>query len=775
MPNKDKKDKVYLEVAKLILITSKKIALYSKKHPIVKESLNQLYQHLTILLKENSQVTIFVGGEELILNDISLSSTLAGSKELVDKMRELEIDSISFKQGMELSELADLLSLLSIGKKLDKNEEKLKTTFLSNGFSHIKANVVHYEKVEEGQKVTSSVTKDAEAFLEKKEKIKKDVPHEGELAILEQYLQGQVTGEILERHKEDVISKLLSEPSQLANIVVQAAVACGSLAKVLAKLRECIIDEFSDELIKKKRKPDRILASLERAIVKSIDTDSSASQIKKEIDNLHEIISGFDDNLKIHMLAKIYEVTKPNLNKFLQRSKRLIIDSKELNRVSPDLKAALIEKGAKEADSDVLLARLEDAIESRKKISIAKREYEELKNKAKLFDKTLLDEIAKATQDLKRKNKRLAGEKERVDTVIRNLADGMIVVDKQGKVMMINPAAEQLLGIDKKEKIGKFLQEGLGSHQLVALAKGNLADEAEAVSKEIELSSNDEQTKRILRASTAVVENENGNTVGMVMMLSDITRQKQVDKMKSDFVAHVSHELRTPIIATKKSLSLLISKACGDINEDQNKFLNIANSNLSRLSRLIDDILDFSKLEAGKISINPATFNLITLIQEVMQSLDTWVKDKQIGIDLSLGGKEIDVEADRDKINQVLTNLIGNALKFIAEKGKIIISCKNITAGSGGNSFEAVEVGITDNGIGIEEKDCQRIFDKFEQVSLISPAGVGGTGLGLHICKQIVELHKGKIWVKSEIGKGSTFSFTLPKKFSTQEKKEVKD
>jgi PAS domain S-box-containing protein len=755
------KNSLELEAIKHIVLTSRKISLYSKNHPIVTQSLTTVFAHLQQLLSSSKKVTLSLRGDDLCLNETTFSRKEVGAQELIVTLKHLQIESVTFSAGLEAAELENFMELLSAGKKLDEKQQKLKDDFLIHGFAHIKANVIHYEKVEEGQKVVSEALKDAEVFIADKEKPESSLKVNA-LEVLSNFLSGKTDVQTFQHYQKDILDKLIEDPAALAQIIIEAALACGSLTQVFEKLRQCIIEPLADELYSKKRKPDRIIALLERHISAAIDEEQLSGQLKVQKQDVADIFAQFHDELKVLMLLKLFEATKPDYNKFCQRAGKILSNPEELRKLAPLLKQRILNQAMKEQESEEFLAELETSLATSQKVSITKQEYERLKNKAQLFDKTLVEQINQATQELAKKNRRLTDEKERVDNVIRNLADGLIVVDKQGKVVMINPAAEALLGIEKSQKVGRPLTEDLKAHQLIALTKGNLADETDQVSKEIELKSADDKTQRVLRASTAVVENENGNTVGMMMVLSDITRQKQVEKMKTDFVSQMSHELRTPIIAAQKAISLLATQTAGAVNEDQNKFLEIADSNLSRLSRLLNDILDFSKIEAGKITLKPALFNVAELIKEVNQSLASWAQDKKIELIAQVSDEHIELEADRGWISQILINLISNALKFTPEGGKIIVSCQAIQE----EQKPCVNFSVTDNGIGIEEKDRERIFNKFEQVSLAVPAGVGGTGLGLAIAREIVQLHKGRIWVDSEIGKGSTFSFVIGQKFS---------
>lgn len=365
----------------------------------------------------------------------------------------------------------------------------------------------------------------------------------------------------------------------------------------------------------------------------------------------------------------------------------------------------------------------------------------------------ILDGKSKSEEIAWKKYKKVVGDKKRTETVIHSIAEGVIVVDAKGKVLMINPAAERLLDIRSTEKVGKSILDNLKKEHMVSLSK-----ESELASREIEVVSRDEDTKKVLRASSAVVENEFGETVGMVSVLSDITKQKKLDSLKADFIANVSHELRTPIIAVEKSISLVLNGTAGQISEAQEKLLSIAVRNLKRLTLIINDLLDLSKIEAAKMKIVGEMASIGRVINESVDSLASWIKTKSIKAEIDIEEGLPDVYIDRNKMIQILNNLIGNAIKFTPVEGLIIVRA---SLNSDGNN---IEVSVKDNGIGIAEEDLLKIFDKFYQSGDRVPTDISGTGIGLSIAKEMVALHGGKIWIKSEKGNGAEFIFTLPLK-----------
>ncbi len=230
---------------------------------------------------------------------------------------------------------------------------------------------------------------------------------------------------------------------------------------------------------------------------------------------------------------------------------------------------------------------------------------------------------------------------------------------------------------------------------------------------------------------------------------------KETVEIKSEFISMVSHELRTPLTAIKEGIAIVLDEAAGEINDDQKELLDIAKRNVDRLARLINDVLDFQKLSAGKMRFDMQEKDINEIVKEVHKTMVCLAKEK--GLDFSFKAEESlpKVSFDSDKITQVLTNLVNNAIKF-TEKGSI-----NISTNDGENK---ILVSVSDTGCGIEQEDLPKVFRQFEQLAKGGARKTGGTGLGLAISKEIIEQHRGKIWTESEIDKGTTFHFVLPVK-----------
>lgn len=390
--------------------------------------------------------------------------------------------------------------------------------------------------------------------------------------------------------------------------------------------------------------------------------------------------------------------------------------------------------------------------EADKRVGEVKTELREAYEKTLQQAREQVKIVNQKYEDLNKNYKKLNIEKKQTETVVHAMAEGLIVVNQKGEILLMNPAAEKLLGVKKEDEIGKSILAEQKEERLITLMKGITGSEE----KEIVLESQNDQTKKILRASNAIIESESGQTIGMVSVLSDVTREKELEDLKNKFVSSVSHELRTPLYTIQEAINLLLDKSLGSVTSGQERLLSLAAKEIERLSRLINDILDISKIEAGEFRLQLSLFCVNDWIQQVMDTFNYWAKSKQIILGAELPPEPLTLTADRDRMTQVLTNLIGNAMKFTPAGGKITVEAKTKKENSA-NAW--IEIGVRDTGPGISKEDQEKIFKKFVQLDKTSTQG---TGLGLTISKELVELHKGRIWVESEPDKGSRFAFEIP-------------
>jgi len=230
---------------------------------------------------------------------------------------------------------------------------------------------------------------------------------------------------------------------------------------------------------------------------------------------------------------------------------------------------------------------------------------------------------------------------------------------------------------------------------------------------------------------------------------------KKLDQMKSDFIASVSHDIRTPLNSIQESLALILEGVVNAADSQGKKVLEIAKRSVGRLKVMIDDLLDFSKIEAGKMRLHLELSDVQVLVDEVLGSLKSLADKKKVAFQFQPVEGLPKIPCDPERIVQILTNLVGNAIKFTPEQGTIEIRVQL-------HESTHLKVSVSDTGIGVKQEDLERIFERFEQVKGASSREVKGTGLGLAICKELVKLHNGSIWAESEFGKGSRFIILLP-------------
>src|SRR3989338_3616369 len=410
---------------------------------------------------------------------------------------------------------------------------------------------------------------------------------------------------------------------------------------------------------------------------------------------------------------------------------------------------------------DTAVKMIAEIVEDRTREAIKdiKQEYD-VKYQVVVQEKTEeLDRAKRETQNVRQQFqevqqvfKKVEIEKKQTEAIVRSIAEGLVVVNNKGEVLLLNPSAEKLLGARKEKKIGKRIMDDVGNELMVSMAR----DPGDGGEKVIEFKSKDENTRKILRASSAVIQNEDGQTVGMLNILTDVTKQRELDELKNQFVSSVTHELRTPIVAMQKATALLSSSQAGPVTETQVNFLSIVSRNLGHLSRLVEDLLDVAKMESGKMRYRIVPARLDKIILDTCDTLGTWAKSKNVQMVRKLEPNFPEVPVDPDKMTQVMNNLIGNAIKFTPSGGTITVSCNWEGRGA------KVKVSVADTGIGMNAADQKRLFRRFEQFG--EQSGIAGTGLGLAITKEIIERHGGQILVESQEKKGSTFTFIIPTK-----------
>ncbi len=351
---------------------------------------------------------------------------------------------------------------------------------------------------------------------------------------------------------------------------------------------------------------------------------------------------------------------------------------------------------------------------------------------------SLLEKATKISQMLEQREE----EASKSFAIVRSIGDGVVVGDRVGRIRLINPAAEKMLNIEAAKYLGQ---------SLIALPGAPDTDQRTA---DPDSHQQFEINGRAIRSFSTPVVTSNNDWLGSVIVYHDVTDAELADRLKTEFVATASHELRTPLTSISGYIDLLLLNTLGPINDQQRQFLGVVKNNTERLTAILNDLLDMSRIESGQVRLQRRPVVLDELLQESAMEIHQQWTNKNISLAIDIPPDLPTIVADAERLRQVITNLISNAYKYTRDGGRIDLVVRN-----GGAD---VNIMVKDSGVGIAEKDKQHIFTRFYRTENPLKEQAGGTGLGLSITKSLVELHGGRIWFESVEGEGSTFTVQLP-------------
>ncbi|MGF1521987.1 MAG: ATP-binding protein [Leptolyngbyaceae cyanobacterium] len=381
----------------------------------------------------------------------------------------------------------------------------------------------------------------------------------------------------------------------------------------------------------------------------------------------------------------------------------------------------------------------------------------------------LIEWVGEYTRSLKLAQHSLEHKTRELNAIIDNLGDGLLVVNPQGQIIRSNPSLRRMLSLDSSPLSGQPVETVLNSNITELVIQNQKAPQT-SLSAELELLADrvgQALVTGIMPEMTADVESEAVQSAGSVVLIRDVTAEKEIDRMKTDFISTVSHELRTPLTSVlgfakliQKKLESTVLPAVNTETKKTERAVHQVKENLNiivaegeRLTSLINDVLDIAKIEAGKIEWNMQPTLISEVIDRAIAATSVLAESNGLVIVREIEPGLSSVVGDRDRLIQVVINLLSNAIKF-TDTGSV--TCRVQYQG------DEVIISVIDTGIGLAPEDLDQVFEKFKQVGEVMTDKPKGTGLGLPICKQIIEHHGGRIWVDSQIGQGSTFSFSLP-------------
>ncbi len=370
-----------------------------------------------------------------------------------------------------------------------------------------------------------------------------------------------------------------------------------------------------------------------------------------------------------------------------------------------------------------------------------------------LEKKRLEQEAEELRAEAARSLRDVATEKGKVRTIVNCMADGILVTDREGRIVLLNPAASKMLRIESTACLEKPLSAAVGDEKLVEAVQGVLEPanpEMTVISQELPM------RDAFIMAHTAAVKSEEGEVLGTVTVMEDMTYLLELDRMKRDFIAMVAHELRSPLAAIGQNINLILNGLAGETTEKQRHLLTRSKERSKGLLDLIANLLEISKIDAGMAMQRKETLQLEEVVRKVVELMEGEARVKGISLTSTLHHGLPPVVGDKDNLERVFTNVVSNAIKYTPKGGKVLIEmCSD---------GDYVKTAVKDTGIGISQEDLLRVFDKFSRIMSEKTRGIVGTGLGLSIVKGIVEAHLGSIAVESEEGKGTSVTVLLPRK-----------
>jgi PAS domain S-box-containing protein len=346
-------------------------------------------------------------------------------------------------------------------------------------------------------------------------------------------------------------------------------------------------------------------------------------------------------------------------------------------------------------------------------------------------------------------------QRRRSEAIIESMGEGVMVIGKDMCIESINTRSKEIFGSAPDQAIPDAYQKRFVRQCWEELH----ASCGRIVKKEIHI----QQPKACdLLVTLTRIGDAADEHAGFVAVLRDVTMQKEVERMKSDFVANVAHEIRAPMAPLHDALELVLDGTAGPLTDNQQRFLTLASHNMDRLVRLINDLLDLAKIESGKMELQTHPVNMQPLIQLCVDTIHVTAMKKHITVSTCIQDDVPIVTCDEDWVTQVLMNLLTNAIKFTPDGGTIVIRASRMDAEGADAPWqpERLMIQVEDSGPGLSDQQAEALFNRFKQIA--GPEQIKGTGLGLAIAKSIVEMHEGKIWVESALGHGASFNVTLP-------------
>jgi NtrC-family two-component system sensor histidine kinase KinB len=369
------------------------------------------------------------------------------------------------------------------------------------------------------------------------------------------------------------------------------------------------------------------------------------------------------------------------------------------------------------------------------------REFNKMTERLKRFEQMNIDQIL--------------SEKRKSETIVASIDDGLVMTDGELRVLHLNRVVADLFSLDPVAVIGRPVAEAVPDRRITDLiAWASRGEPADGAGRPMDLLVERGDRRTYFRPKVTRILDAEGGVYGVLTLLHDVTQFKELDRMKSDFIATLSHEFRTPLTSIGMTVDILNQEILGTLNTRQKELVDSAREDCGRLTKLSRELLQLSKLEVGRLQLRDEELDVQAFVESCLRPLQLPFQEKGVLLTTSVAPDIRRLVADEQQVSSVLTNLVSNALKFTPGGGTVAVRARE------DGHFLLVEV--EDTGVGIAPEHCESIFDKFVQIRQSMNSTPGSVGLGLAIAKEVVEMYGGRIWVRSEVGTGSLFSFTLP-------------
>ena len=384
---------------------------------------------------------------------------------------------------------------------------------------------------------------------------------------------------------------------------------------------------------------------------------------------------------------------------------------------------------------------------------------EKVKKRTQELEKTK-DKLAETLKETKETKDKVESEKNKTMAIISNLVDPIIIMDARDKLNLLNPEAKNVFGFSDSqigEKVNSKNNYSMENFKDLAskdfkVTPGKELDSKNPEEEEVEIEYEGE--KMTYKVITTKIYNNKKKCIGTMKVFSNLTREKRINRMKTEFVSIAAHQLRTPLSAIKWAIKMILDGDTGEVTEDQRDLLKKGFESNERMIKLVNDMLNVTRIEEGRLQYNFKKDNFEEAYKTVTNNLQGKIEEKNIDLKINKPQKMPRVYMDKEKIRLVLQNLLENAIKYTPENGRVTFTIK---AGK-----KHLTVKVKDNGVGIPEKDQKKLFSKFFRAQNVKKMQTDGTGLGLFIANNIIKKHEGEIKCDSEEGKGTEFSFSVP-------------